>query len=120
MTVLLHAVSFVCFFYSFFFFFFLSKKSPPELLSSYSTKNSISTSMSLIRLYQLKLSHGGESRDILYVYSDRMGKKLVIISLLLSELSYSKVQIPWRFCNKSLGRAVFMHAVFFHSSSRHV
>ena len=72
MTVLLHAVSFVCFFCS----FFLSKKSPPELLSSYSTKNSISTSMSMIRLYHLKLSHGGESRDILYVYSDRMGKKM--------------------------------------------
>ena len=45
---------------------------------------------------RLKMLHGGESRDILHLYSYRTGKIFVIISLILSEFSYGKAQIHHR------------------------
>ena len=41
--------------------------------------------------------YSGESCDILHLYSDKTDKKIVIISVILNEFSYSKVQIPHPF-----------------------
>ena len=44
---------------------------------------------------QTKLDHGGESHDILYVYSDRTGKNIDhYFSLILNEFSCGKVPKP--------------------------
>ena len=62
--------------------------------------------------------HGGESRGILHLYSDRTGKNIRHYFLILSEFSYGKTQIPYRFFVASRYlRGVYMHAVFFHTTS---
>ena len=49
-----------------------------------------------LRFIKIKKFHGGESRDILHLYSYRTGKIFVIISLILNEFSYGKAQIHHR------------------------
>ena len=53
------------------------------------------------------------NRDILYLYSDRMVKKLIIVSLSLNEFSWGKVQIPNRLLRKPLKKSCFKDAVYF-------
>ena len=51
--------------------------------------------------------HGGESRDILHLYSYRTVKIFVIISLILNEFSYGKAQIHHRISSKPLFKRCF-------------
>ena len=70
--------------------------------------------LSLLKLR--RALYGRVSRDILYVYSDRTGKK---IDHYFDEFSCSKVQIVCRSSSKSLGKSRF-HArwIFYTASSK--
>ena len=54
----------------------------------------------------LEVEHGGELRDLLYVYLDRTGKK-IYHSIILNEFSCGKVQIFCLFRTKSLDKSIF-------------
>ena len=69
------------------------------------------------------LQHGGESRDILNVYSNGTYTKfdLYFFKLILNEFSCGTMQIICHFCSKSLYKSHFpANGVFFHTSSSNV
>ena len=57
--------------------------------------------LNMHKYIRVEKKHEGESRDTLNVCLGRTYKKLIIISLILSEFPCVEVQIPCRFCSKS-------------------